>query len=341
MKVAVLYSFEDIRIEDWRIPEVEKGEALIQMKACGICSGDVMPWYIEKKAPLVLGHEPAGKIVALGAGVEGFREGDPVFVHHHAPCMKCEKCKRGDYVLCSTWRGSKIVPGGLAEYVKIPAVNLREDTLVLPKNVGYLGGTLVEPLACVVKGMRRMAMRQGDTVLVLGLGVMGMLFVVLARHFGASRVIGADMVPWRLNKALELGATDVVDITDPDHKDRLKALTDGKGADRVVVGPGSVSAMAQGIASAAPGGTVLFFTPTPPGEVLKVNQNRIYFDEITMVQSYSCGPNDTREALSLLTEEVIPVSKIITHQFPLSEAAEAFRLTSKAKDSLKAVVTFG
>ncbi|MBI5190952.1 MAG: alcohol dehydrogenase catalytic domain-containing protein [Nitrospirae bacterium] len=341
MKVAVLHSYTDIRIEDWRIPEVEAGEALIQMKACGICSGDVMPWYIEKKAPLVLGHEPAGRIVALGEGAPPrFKVGDMVFVHHHAPCMKCRHCKKGDHVLCETWKRSRIIPGGLAEYVKIPKVNLERDTLVLPKKVGYLGGVMVEPLACVVKGIRRMTIEPGDRVLVIGLGIMGMLFVVLAKHYGASKVIGVDMNQYRLAKALDMGATDVVDITEENAKTRIDKLTGGDGADKVVIGPGSIPAMAQGIACAGPGSTVLFFTPTPPGDILKIDQNRLYFNEVSLVQSYSCGPDDTREALKLLASGVIPIRKLITHQFPLSEAAEAFRLTSKAGESLKAVVVF-
>ena len=230
MKVAVLHSFNDIRIEDWRVPEVEKGEALIRMKACGICSGDVMPWYIEKKAPLVLGHEPAGEIVALGEGVTDFQIGDPVFVHHHAPCMSCHYCSRGDYVLCETWKRSRIVPGGLAEYVKIPAVNLKQDTLKLPPEVDYLAGTLVEPLACVVKGMRRLGVKPGDTVLIIGLGVMGALFVALARHMGASKVVGMDMVPYRLKKALEIGAHEVVDVSRENAGERLRELFGGGGA---------------------------------------------------------------------------------------------------------------
>jgi L-iditol 2-dehydrogenase len=196
-----------------------------------------------------------------------------------------------------------------------------------------------------------MGLKSGDRVLVLGLGVMGMLFVILARHMGASKVIGADMVPYRLDKALKLGAHDVLDMAGkgagrpasgksrPASR-RLMEIFDGKGADKVVVGPGSITAMEQGIASAAPGATVLFFTPTPPRDALTINPNHLYFKEITLVQSYSCGPDDTRQALSLLKKGVIPVDEIITHKFPLSEAAEAFRLTARAKDSLKAVVTF-
>jgi L-iditol 2-dehydrogenase len=157
---------------------------------------------------------------------------------------------------------------------------------------------------------------------------------------GASQVIGVDMVPYRLNKAREMGATAVLDITGEHAHERLMELTGGEGADRVVIGPGNVSAMHHGLSCAAPAGTVLFFTPTKPGDMLTIDQNRLYFKDITMVQSYSCGPDDTKGALSLLAEGAIPVDKIITHQFPLSRAAEAFRLTANAGESLKSVVVF-
>ncbi len=338
MKAAVLYSFNDIRIEERPVPEVGPGEALVKMKACGICSGDVMPWYIEKKAPLVLGHEPSGEIVETGDGVTGFRAGERVFVHHHAPCGECRECRRGDFVLCETWKRSRIVPGGLAEFVKIPAVNLSRDTLKLPPDMDFLAGTLVEPLACVVKGMRRLGLKKGESILVIGLGVMGALFVALARHMGAGRITGADMVPYRLEKALEIGADEVIDVSKEPLTGKFEAAP--AAADRVVVGPGNASAMAQGIACAAPGGTVLFFTPPPPGETLRIEPNALYFKEINIIQSYSCGPDDTREALRLLSIGAIPIEKIITHKFPLENAGDAFRLTAKARESLKAVVVF-
>ncbi len=332
MKAAVLYSFNDIRIEERPVPEVGPGEALVKIRACGICSGDVMPWYIEKKAPLVLGHEPAGEIVEVGEGVTDFQAGDRVFVHHHAPCGECRECRRGDFVLCETWKRSHIVPGGLSEFVKIPAVNLSRDTLNLPPDMDFLAGTLVEPLACVVKGMRRLGLKPGESVIIIGLGVMGALFVALARHMGAGHITGADMVPYRLEKAMEIGADEVVDANS--RKTGLPM------ADRVVVGPGNASAMAQGIACAAPGGTVLFFTPPPPGEILNIEPNALYFKEINIIQSYSCGPDDTREALRLLSIGAIPVEKVITHTFPLEDAGDAFRLTARARESLKAVVVF-
>jgi L-iditol 2-dehydrogenase len=347
MKAAVLHSFTDIRIEDIPVPGIGPGEALVKMRACGICSGDVMPWYIEKKAPLVLGHEPAGEIVQVGEGVTAFAPGDRVFMHHHAPCMICARCRKGDYVQCDTWRRTKIVPGGLAEYVRVPAENLMNDTLKLPDNVSFEGGTLVEPLACVVKGMRRMGTAKSETALVIGLGVMGMLFISLLKHEGM-RVIAADMVRYRLDKAREFGADEMIDVSPPHPaspaggeerlKQKVMELTGGEGAYRVVIGPSSIRAMEQGIPCAAPGGTVLFFTPAPPGELLTFDQNAIYFKDVNFVQSYSCGPDDTREALSLIERGIIPVDKVITHRFPLEQAEEAFRLTSKAGESLKAIV---
>ena len=182
MKVARLYSFSDIRIEDMPLPDVGEGEILVRVRTSGICSGDVMPWYIEKKAPLVLGHEPAGEVVKTGEGVSGFSPGDRVFVHHHAPCMSCNFCQRGDYVQCPSWKKSRIMPGGISEYILVPGLNLRNDTLKLPEELNFEDATLIEPAACVVKSFRRSGIRKGDTGLVIGLGVMGVVHVKLAGH---------------------------------------------------------------------------------------------------------------------------------------------------------------
>ena len=250
MKVAKLYSFNDIRIEDIPIPEIGPGNALIKTHACGICSGDVMPWYIEKKAPVVIGHEPAGEIVELGSSLvtrhSSLSVGDRVFTHHHAPCFTCRFCRRGDYVQCETWKNTRIIPGGISEYILIPQINLENDTLRLPDTLSYEDGTLIEPTACVVKALKRAGIRRGDTVLVIGLGIMGQLNVLLARKYGADRVIGADMIAFRLNKAKELGADEVIDVSKDNLTDALRNLTDGIMADVVVVGPNSADAMKQG-----------------------------------------------------------------------------------------------
>ncbi len=337
MQVAMVHDFGDVRIESRPVPAISEDEILVRIAACGICSGDVMDWYIRAKAPLVLGHEPAGTVVAAGSRVKGFAPGDRVFIHHHAPCFLCERCRRGLYSLCPTWKSSHLDPGGMAQYVRVPAANLA-DTLILPPEVDFEGGTLVEPAACSVKALRRSGLLAGETVLVTGLGVMGLLNIMVARAFGAGRIIAADLHPWRLSKALEAGADALVDVSKEDLGEAVRRLTGGVGAHRVIVGPGSSSAMAQGIRACAPGGTVVFFTPTPPGEILNLEPHYLYFNEITLACSYSCGPFDTRDALDMIARGQIRPRELVTHRFSLEQAGEAFALTARGGESLKALV---
>jgi L-iditol 2-dehydrogenase len=340
MKVARLYGFDDIRIEDVPVPRVGHRDALMRTKASGICSGDAMPWYIEKKAPLVLGHEPAGEIVETGREVSSFSTGDRVFAHHHAPCFVCRQCRRGDFVQCGTWKESRLVPGGISEYILIPETNLENDTLTLPDSVSFEDGTLVEPLACVVKALRRARIRPGDTALVIGLGVMGMLNILVLKKCGAGKVIGSDMVPFRLEKAARLGADSVIDASVQSTEEALRELTAGEMADIVIVGPNSASALAEGVRCAGPGGTVLMFTPVLPGETLNISPNELYFGDITLTASYSSGPTDTAEALEIIKAGAVRADMVVTHRFAIEETGKAFRLTAEARDSLKCLIVF-
>jgi L-iditol 2-dehydrogenase len=299
-----------------------------------------MPWYIEKKTPLVLGHEPAGEIVEVGEDVSSFRAGDRVFVHHHAPCLACRHCLRGDHVQCETWGRTNITPGGISEYILIPETNLENDTLRLPETVGYEDGALIEPLACVVKGLRRAGVREGDTVLVIGLGAMGILQLLALRRYGAGRIVCADMVPHRLGKAEELGADLTINVSRTDTAGALRDMTSGEMADIVIVGPNSAEALATGISCAGAGGTVLMFTPARPGETLAISPNELYFRDISIRTSYSCGPDDTREALRLIEEGTVRASQVVTHRFPIEETERAFRLTAEARESLKCMIIF-
>jgi L-iditol 2-dehydrogenase len=300
-----------------------------------------MPWYIEKKAPLVLGHEPAGEIFELGRAYRGpLKIGDRVFIHHHAPCLECAYCERGDYVQCETWRKTRIVPGGVSEYVLVPDINLKNDSLALPENVNCEDGTLAEPTACVVKSLKRSGIKKGDTLLVIGLGVMGQMHVLLAREFGAGIIIAADMVGYRLAKALEFGADHVIDVSRDDLAARVNELTKGMMAQTVIVGPNSVEAMKQGFKTVSCGGTVMLFTPAKPGEMLTLDPNELYFRDIRIATSYSCGPDDTREALSYIRRGVVTAEKIISHRFAIEDTEKAYKLTAEAKDSLKSIILF-
>ena len=340
MKVARLYDYLDVRIEDVPVPAIGPGEALVRARACGICSGDVVPWYIRKKAPLVFGHEPVGEIAAVGEGVTAFRPGDRVFVHHHAPCFRCRACARGEFVQCPTWKQSQIDPGGMAEFFRVPAGNLAGDTLRLPDHVSDADGALVEPLACVVKSLTRAGSLSGATVLIIGLGVMGQLHVLLARHLGAARILAADLIPSRCAVATQLGADVVFDAAAAPLADQVREHTDGEGAEVVIAGPATVAALEAGLACAARGGTVVQFMGTEPGEILPLSTFDFYFRELRLVPSYSCGPVETREALDLIARGVIAARHVVTHRFPLDEAATAYRVAALDKSAIKAMVMF-
>ncbi|MFQ5667018.1 MAG: alcohol dehydrogenase catalytic domain-containing protein [Candidatus Binatia bacterium] len=339
MKVARLYDYLDVRIEEDPIPRPSRREALVRLRACGICSGDVVPWYIRKKAPLVFGHEPVGEIVELGAEVEHLKTGARVFVHHHAPCLTCRACRRGEFVQCPTWRASKIVPGGMAEYFLVPETNLFADTLALPHAVSDEDGTLVEPTACVVKSLTRAGHVAGASVLIIGLGVMGQLHVILAKHLGARLVIGADLLPVRCARTRDLAADVVIDASAGNLLPRVLDVTDGAGAEIVIVGPATVEALEAGLACVAKGGSIVQFMGTPPEAHLRLPTHDVYFREIRLIPSYSCGPIETRTALGYIAAGIVSAHQVVTHRFPLEAAGDAYRVAAEDASAVKTVVT--
>lgn len=325
MRAAVLYDVDDIRIESRDVPAIGPGELLVHTRASGICTGDIMGWYVRRKAPLVLGHEPAGVVAAVGEGVTEFAPGDRVFVHHHAPCFSCRACERGDYVQCATWRKSAIDPGGLAEYFRVPKENVR-DTLRIPESVPFVDGSLVEPLACVVKSIRRSGLGRGDTMHVIGLGVMGLMHALVGQALGAS-VSGSDFLEERRAHASSLG----VRALDP--KESFG------GADVVICGPGSPEALRNAFAAVSPGGTVMMFTPLEPGVAFTFDPNDLYFRDVKLVASYSCGPDDTRSALEYITRGIVTAERLGATLYPLEEAAAAYQAL-RTSQILKPIVTF-
>lgn len=339
MQVARLYDFGDIRLEQSPRPQPGPHDLLVRVRACGICSGDIMPWYIRRKAPLVLGHEPVGVVAETGPAVREFRPGDRVFVHHHAPCFQCDACRRGEYVQCATWRASHIVPGGMAEYFLVDQTNQR-DTLKLPDDIDDFDAVLVEPAACVVKSLRRSGLRPGESVLIIGLGIMGMMHVQLARHRGARMIIGADLFENRARRARQLGADHGIVVAGDNLVDQVREITSGAMVDVVVVGPGTSRAIASGIAAAGKAATIVQFTATPPEDEILLRPHDLYFNETRLIPSYSCGPDDTRQALELIRQGVLSARELITHRFPLANICEAYQQAQKP-DSLKVVVTFG
>jgi L-iditol 2-dehydrogenase len=328
MRAAVLYDVDDVRVEERPVPELGEGELLVRTMASGICSGDVMPWYIRRKAPLVLGHEPAG-IVAEVRGRSSFAVGDRVFVHHHAPCFDCAACRRGEHVQCAAWRASKIEPGGIAEYFRVPVENQR-DTLRVPPGVSFPDAALTEPLACVVKSLRRGGAAAGDRVYVIGLGVMGQLHVLTARRMGCE-VFASDFIEARREVAERNGAVAFAP------EEFRKAL--GAGAAVVICGPGTPRAMAHAFEAVAPSGTVVMFTPFPPELPLAIGSERFYFGDLRAIASYSAGPDDTRSALDLIDRRVVSAEKIGATLVAIDDVPRAYRDLAEAR-ILKPIVSF-
>lgn len=339
MLVVEYHANNDIRLVERPMPQIGPGELLVQLRACGICASDVMEWYMQPRAPLYPGHEPVGIVVAVGEGISQFAVGQHVFVHHHVPCMVCHFCQRGSYSQCLTFRATRLDPGGLAEYIRVPALNVQLDVLPIPDDLSFEAATLIEPLGCCVRGIERASMQPGDSVLILGAGSNGLMLALLARQRGAGRVMIADPIAYRRQHAIEIGVDHALDPQIAPLLEQIVALNDGRKPDIVIVTPSSISAMQQGIELCGGGGTVLLFAPSGPTKELPISPNRFFFQEITLRTSYSAGPYDTRLALDMLRAGRLQPEAIITHRFTLQDAAQAFHMVANPGDALKVLIT--
>lgn len=342
MKVAVYYNNQDVRVEDRPIPKPKKGELLVKTKACGVCVADTMEWYLSPRAPLTLGHEPSGIIEEVGAEVTQFKRGDRVAVHHHVPCLICEHCRRGNFTMCSTFRKTHIHPGGFSEYFITSALHAERDTHLLPDHVSFEEGTLIEPLACVIHGIKKSGIQAGDSVALIGTGTMGLMFIQSLIYWGVRKLIVYEILDWRIEKAKDFGAPTVLTPhKDPDEEAaRLQDLLKSNGADKVIVAAKDISAMNLGLRLVNKGGTVLFFATPHPDEFIKVFPSHLFFNEITITSSYSADHLDTRMALDLIAKGDVAAKKLISHYFPLENLSDAILQTASRKESLKCVVKF-
>ncbi len=331
------YSNTDIRTEDVPVPEIGTDEILVKTMACGICGSDLMEWYRIKKAPLVLGHELTGIVEKTGKDVRGFKVGDRVAVTHHVPCESCHYCGSGHETVCETLRTTKFYPGGFAEYLRVPAINVEKGTLHLPDEISFEEGTFIEPLGCVVRGQRAADIRSGQTVVVIGSGVSGLLHMQLAKAKGVKRVIATDVNDFRLKTATKFGA-DTVIKADADVPANIREHNEGRLADRVIVCTGAPSAMGQALKSVDRGGTVLFFAPTDAGVETPVKISDLWLNGLTLTTSYGAVKKDLTEALDLIREGSINVSAMITHVLGLSETGVGFRIFSEGEDCIKVVI---
>lgn len=338
MKVATYYTLDDIRIEEKPTPEIVADEILVEMKACGVCGSDLMDWYLQSRAPLVLGHEPAGSIAEAGKNVKGFDIGNRVFVHHHVACMNCHFCLHGDYTLCAKFLQTHLEPGGFAEYFRVPAPNLQIDTLELPDNVSFEEATLIEPLGCCIRAQNKCNIRKDDTVAIVGAGPSGIIHSMLAKLADASKIIVSDTVEYRLKAAQRLGADLTVNPLNENVADKVKDATEGRGADVAIVTAPNMKAIEESISLCRKGGTLCLFAPTRPEEQVRLGPHRLFFNEIRIVPCYSTSHLETRTALKLISSGKVKAKELITHRFPLSQTAEAFQIAAFSKECLKVIV---
>ncbi len=338
MRVAMYYNNRDVRVEEAPVPQIGPGELLVRVRASGICGSDVMEWYRVARAPMVLGHEVAGEVVQVGEGVERFNEGDAMVVTHHVPCNACHYCLSGHHTVCDTLRETSFEPGGFAEYLRVPAINVDRGVFKLPDGLSFEEASFAEPLACVLRGQQRANIQPGQSVVVLGSGLAGLLHINLARTLGAGRIVATDMVDYRLEAARKFGA-DFAFLATDDLPARLREVNDGRLADLVIVCTGAVPALNQALESVERGGTVLFFAPTEPGVNISVPINDVFFrNDVTLTTTYAGAPANLASALELIGAGSVRVGEMITHRLGLAEAALGFKLTAEAGDSLKVII---
>ncbi len=323
MLVAKYYNNNDIRLEDIPTPKIGPGEILVKVRASGICGTDVMEWYRIQKAPRILGHEIAGEIIESQS--DKCQPGQRVFVSHHVPCNDCKYCRTGHHTACDTLHKGNYDPGGYSEFIRVPKINVDYGVYVLPEQVSYAEGTMIEPLACGVRGLRLINIRPDHTVLILGCGISGILNIQLAKLTGA-RVVATDINEYRLDKAKEFGADEVV------HAAQDLNLQ----AERVIVCTGAYAAVEQAFRCVDKAGIILFFAI--PNKDIAIPVPDFWRNELTVTSSYGAAPADLEEALALIAQKKINVKDTITQTLPLTQIQAAFRIVAEAQESLKVVL---
>lgn len=337
MRVAVYYNNNDVRLEERPVPSIGSTEVLVKVLASGICGSDVLEWYRLPKAPLVLGHEIAGEIVQIGDEVDKWTVGQRVFVSHHVPCNMCRYCLSDHHSVCDTLAMTNFDPGGFAEYLRVPSINVLNGMYELPSNMSFEQAVFVEPLACVYRGQQHVGWKPGRRVLVVGAGMAGLLHVQLAVQAGATKVVAVDINASRLEMASKYGADHTL-LAGHDMIDRLKDINDGRLAEIVIVATGAKVAVEQAFQAVDRGGSILFFAPTDPGIQIDMPFNDLWRKEITMTSSYAGSPRDILAAIELISSGRIDVEQMITHRLPLEQTQQGFGLVAKAGASIKVVI---
>ena len=333
MRTAVWYNNRDIRIEESDRPVPGPEEMLVKILACGICGSDIVEWYRLPRAPLVPGHEIGGEVVETGTAVASFKPGDRVFIAPKIPCMQCDYCKKGHFPVCPHVKAR--LPGGFAEYIRVPAALVQSGTYRLPAAISDNQSTFIEPLACVVRAQNLAAVGVRQTVMIFGCGMSGLLHVKLAKMKGAA-VAAVDIRDERLDFAARAGADITINAAE-DVAARLPS-ENGKKADVVILCTSAMSAIEQAWACVEKGGRIVFFAVPDPGKDVIVPINDFWMNEVTILTSYYCGPPDIVQAMELLETGRIQVDDLITHCLPLKDILKGFELVMDGTESVKVII---
>ena len=319
MRVARSLTSRDVVVEELPDPVAAAGEVVCRVLACGVCGSDVSETYVSRKLPGVLGHEVVGEVLETGAGVRGVRAGDRVVIHHHAPCGRCRRCRRGHETLCERFRSTALDPGGFAEQVRVEAALVPE--LLALGDLDPLAGTFVEPLGCVLRALDRAGCRPGDALLVVGAGSNGLLAIAAAHARAVDAVWVREPREARRRLAEAWGAAH--------HADER--------VDVALVTTANREAIEGAAAALAPGGTLCLYATTGPGTPVGVDTEGLFLRELTVCSSWSAGPADMRAAYDLLASGRVDPRPLVTHQVGLDETGEALNLQRRG-EAIKAVV---
>ncbi len=338
MQAAVYRGVNDVRLETVPVPSIGPGEMLVRVHSCGVCGTDLKKISTgSHSAPRIFGHETSGEVAAVGDGVHAYRPGDRVMVFHHIPCRQCFYCQHKTFAQCATYKkvgctaGFEPSGGGFAEYVRVMDWIVEHGTVRVPDGISFEQACFVEPVNTCMKGIEAMHLRRGETVLAIGQGPIGILLSVLAKGSGVT-LITSDLYPERLRIGASFGLDQNIDASRANVVERVRELTEGRGADAVILAVGGNSLIRTAMDAARPGGRILLFAQTQHGEAL-IDPAAICVDEKTLVGSYSASVDLQEESIRFVMNREMDLERLVSHRFPLSESPQALDLAAHPQPS--------
>ena len=348
MRAAVYRGANDVRLEEVPVPAIGNGELLVRVHTCGICGTDLKKIATgSHSAPRIFGHETTGVVVATGEGVRDYAIGDRVMVFHHIPCGDCYYCKHKVFAQCPTYKrvgataGYEPSGGGFSEYVRVMDwIVSRGGVIRIPDGVSFEQASFTEPVNTCMKGVETLKLSPGEAVFVIGQGPIGIILAVLARRCGA-RVITSDLFPQRLTIARTFGLKENIDVSNSDPVTSVREMTEGRGADAVVLAVAGNGLIRPAMDATRPGGRVLLFAQTQHGEAV-IDPAGVCVDEKSLLGSYSASVDLQEESARFVLGREMELERLISHRFPLTESIDALRLAAHPNpDSMKVVIQPG